>query len=74
MLNLATIRHTATSALPAEVANDNCVQDALFRLREALRIVDSTGLYYETQTAPDHLIKARENLLAWINEVRRSKK
>lgn len=74
MLNLATVRHTATSALPTDVANNNCVQDSLFRLREALRIVDSTGLYYETQMAPDYLIKARENLFAWIKEARRSKK
>lgn len=73
MLNMATIRHTATSALPTDVANNNCVQDTLFRLREALRIVDNSGLYYETQMAPDHLIKARENLFAWIKEVRRSK-
>lgn len=73
MLNMATIRHTATSALPADVANDNCVQDALFRLRETLERADDSGLYYETQMAPDHLIKARENLFAWIKEARRGK-
>ena len=73
MINLATVRHTATSALPADVANNNCVQDSLFRLREALHTVDDGGLYYETSTAPDHLIKARENLFAWITEARRAK-
>jgi hypothetical protein len=67
---LIDVRHTATSALPSDVANNNCAQDALARLRQELRRVDATGLYYENQPAPEHLVKARSNLFAWIKEAR----
>ena len=69
-IRLIDVRHTATSALPSDVANDNCVQDALCRLRMELRRVDATGLYSEVQPAPEHLVKARSNLFAWIKEAR----
>lgn len=68
-ITLATVRHTATSALPVSVANNNCVQDALARLREALVCVDSLGVYYESEEAPAHLIELRQKLFNWIDEV-----
>jgi hypothetical protein len=69
-LRLIDVRHTATSDLPSDVANNNCVQDALSRLRQELRRVDATGIYSETQPAPEYLLKARSNLFAWIKEAR----
>lgn len=71
MLRLIDIRFTATSALPSDVANDNCVQDALCRLREALALTDRVARLREVDPAPEDLIKARRNLLAWIAEARR---
>lgn len=70
MIRLIDIRHTATSSLPSDVMNNNCVQDALYRLREELRRVDNLSKLRETDAAPMHLIKAQGNLWAWINEVR----
>jgi hypothetical protein len=67
---LIDIRMAATSALPSDVMNDNCVQDALYRLREELRRADASGAYRETDQAPAHLVKAQSNLWAWINEAR----
>jgi hypothetical protein len=72
MIRLIDVRHTATSPLPADVANDNCVQDALARLRENLAMVDRTRRYYETQPAPDYLVRYRDKLFAWIEEARKS--
>lgn len=71
---LIDIRMTATSALPSDVMNNNCVQDALYRLREELRRTDNVGTYREADIAPAHLIKAQSNLWAWINEVRDNNK
>jgi hypothetical protein len=70
MIRLIDIRHTATSSLPVDVMNCNCVQDSLARLREALKTADAGGIYYETDEAPSYLVKARENLFAWIKEAR----
>lgn len=71
MNRMIDIRIEATNSLPSDVCNDNCVQDALWRLRGALRIVDRTGIYREVDEAPEHLVKARDALRDWINEVRR---
>ena len=72
MIRLIDVRHTATSPLPVDVMNDNCVQDALYRLREELRRVDASGRHVETQPAPECITKARANLFAWIAEVRKN--
>ena len=64
-VTLATVRHTANSALPVSVANDNCVQDALARLREELARVDSLGVYNESEEAPARLIELRKELFKW---------
>jgi hypothetical protein len=69
-LRLIDIRHTATSGLPVDVANNNCVQDAYARLRKELQRVDASGFYNEDQAAPDSLRKAQSDLFAWIKEVR----
>ena len=63
-------RHTATSALPADVMNNNCVQGALCRLRQEMGLADSNGINLETDAAPEYLVKARSNLFAWIKEAR----
>lgn len=69
IVTLATVRHTATSALPVSVANNNCVQDALARLRSALAFVDSLGYHYESDPAPNELVELRQKLFNWIDEV-----
>lgn len=71
MINLVSVRHTATSPLPTDVANSNCVQDALSRLRQELVFIDSLGTYTESGPAPESLVQARKNLFAWIEEARR---
>ena len=70
MTRLIEIRHTATSALPSDVANVNTVQDALSRLRSELSRVDAAGDCREVDPAPEWLIKARDNLFAWIKHAR----
>ena len=69
-MTLCQVRHIATSALPVDCQNDDTVQDAFARLREDLKTVDSTGLCYETEEAPDYLVKRVYNLNSWINHSR----
>ena len=65
-------RDTATSALPTDVMNEKCVQDAFYCLRYKMHVADGTGRYREADAAPEYLVKARSNLFAWINEARAS--
>jgi len=70
MIRLIDIRHTATTPLPVDVANNTTIQDALHRLRKLLNRVDNSGLCREVDAAPEHLSKARSNLLSLIKEAR----
>lgn len=52
----------ARLALPADKANNNCVQDARLRLREAIILAESTG----RADAPSYVLKAIRDLDSWL--------
>jgi hypothetical protein len=50
--------------VPASKANDNCVQDAQWRLRDVL---DLAGRYYtSTEPAPDYVVRSVLALRSWL--------
>ena len=69
-MTLIEVRHVATSALPVDCQNNNCVQDAYSRLRTELARADAAGDLYENQPAPYHLQHCVKNLWAWIKHAR----
>ena len=53
---------TAHDAIPADKRNNNCVQDAQWRLRDAIKLADTIG---HTE-APSYVVKAVHDLRSWL--------
>lgn len=54
--------------VPAKFLNDNCVQDAQWRLADALEL--ATDFYNEDAAAPDYVVKAVNDLASWISSIK----
>jgi hypothetical protein len=56
--------HEATTALivPAHRANDNCVRDAQWRLRDAIKLANLAGW----EKAPSYVVAAVDALKSWL--------
>jgi len=50
--------------VPAAVQNNNCVQDAQWRLRAALDL--AAPYYADADPAPDYVLQALAGLESWI--------
>lgn len=51
--------------VPAHCANNNCVQDAQWRLRDALKLAASVRVAHTE--APSYVVKAVADLQSWVN-------
>jgi hypothetical protein len=50
--------------VPAHKANNNCVQDAQWRLRDALTLAGR--MHALTDAAPSYVVKAVSDLRSWL--------
>lgn len=50
--------------VPASKANNNCVQDAQWRLREVLELASQR--YTSTEAAPDYVVRMVCALRSWL--------
>lgn len=55
---------TAALNVPASTQNNNCVQDAQWRLRDALKLAASCR---DEDVAPSYVLKAVADLQSWVN-------
>lgn len=55
----------ATLNVPASTANNNCVQDAQWRLRDALKL--AAHFYTDDDPAPDYVLTAAAGLKSWVD-------
>jgi hypothetical protein len=53
----------AALKVPANKANNNCVQDAQWRLREAIALASWGN---DPHTAPSYVVKAVNDLKSWL--------
>lgn len=49
--------------VPAHKANNNCVQDAQWRLRDALKLAARMG----SETVPSYVARAVTDLQSWVD-------
>ena len=54
----------AALVVPPATANNNCVIDGQFRLREALKL--ASNFYGEADAAPDYVLRAVSGLESWV--------
>jgi hypothetical protein len=54
----------AALVVPTSKANNNCVQDAQTRLREALKLAQMAGS--RSDEAPSYVVKAVQDLRSWL--------
>lgn len=55
---------TAALTVPANKVNNNCVQDAQWRLRYALKLASASR--EGTDEAPNYVVKAVADLRSWL--------
>jgi hypothetical protein len=55
----------ATLNVPASTQNNNCVQDAAWRLRDALKL--AAHFYKDEDAAPDYVLTAAAGLKSWVD-------
>lgn len=55
---------TAALIVPANLANNNCVQDAQWRLRDLLKLASNSRSGEDT--APDYVARSVTSLKSWL--------
>lgn len=55
----------AVTSIPAHKCNDNCVQDAQCRLRDALKL--ASHFHTGTDIAPSYVARAVADLQSWLD-------
>ena len=54
----------AIRAIPVQYLNNNCVQDAQWRLADAIQLACHGRFEYDV--APDYVVKAVNDLASWL--------
>lgn len=54
----------AAHKVPAHKANNNCVQDAQWRLHDAIKLAKHSRC--DTDEAPSYVVKAVNDLKSWV--------
>ena len=54
----------AHDAIPADKRNNNCVQDAQWRLRDMIKLAERVER--NTEEAPSYVVKAVRDLRSWL--------
>lgn len=56
----------AALIVPAHKANNNCVQDAQWRLRDAIKLAMTRAANVDGGMAPSYVVKAVNDLKSWV--------